>query len=82
MYEGNKTALNATDNALAQALARMVRMHDAMLSKTDVGRSWYDADTLREMNEAPIEALRALREIGYEPLPRRTFPAPSRYEGA
>jgi hypothetical protein len=45
---------------LTAALVRMVAMHEKMFKKTNVGASFYDADTIREMNEAPIQAARAL----------------------
>lgn len=45
---------------LLEALRRMDRMHELMMSMTNHGSSWYDANTLREMNEAPIQAARAL----------------------
>lgn len=47
--------------ALRVALERMDRMHAMMMEKVNHGASWYDAECLREMNEAPLEARRALR---------------------
>lgn len=48
------------EKKLFDALARMDRMHEAMMEKVNHKASWYDADCLREMNEAPIQAARAL----------------------
>lgn len=45
---------------LVEALQRMYRMHDMMLEKTNVGSSFYDAKTLQEMNEAPIQTRQAM----------------------
>jgi len=52
-----------TEALLISALKRMISMHSAMFSKTNVGASFYDADTLREMNEAPLEARRLLAKL-------------------
>lgn len=48
---------------LREALLRMVKMHELMMSQIDHKRSFYDADTIREMNEAPIQAKGTLSEI-------------------
>lgn len=52
-----------TESNLMQSLKRVLAMHDAMFKKTNVGASFYDAATLREMNEAPLEARRLLNEL-------------------
>lgn len=52
-----------TCNRLQIALARMLTMHEMVMSKTNVGASFYDADCIREMNEAPIQARRVLLDI-------------------
>jgi len=48
-------AVNAHDE-LVEALKRMKRMWEMMMEKVDHGASFYDADTIREMNEAPLDA--------------------------
>jgi hypothetical protein len=52
-----------TESDLIASLNRVLAMHDAMFKKTNVGASFYDAETLREMNEAPLEARRLLKEL-------------------
>ena len=49
---------------LESSLSRMVEMFESMLDRTDVGSSFYDAATIREMNEAPAEAKALLRQEG------------------
>jgi len=46
---------------LRAALQRMMVMHDKMMQKTNHGASFYDADCIREMNEAPLQAERAIK---------------------
>lgn len=46
--------------ALEKALRRMLDMHTAMFKQTNVAASFFGGDTLREMNETPIEARKAL----------------------
>lgn len=41
---------------LFDALTRMCRMHDLMMKKVNHGASFYDAECLAEMNEAPTQA--------------------------
>jgi len=48
--------LISTAPDLLKALERMNKMHNMMMEKINHGASFYDADTLREMNKAPIEA--------------------------
>lgn len=48
-------------SVLRSALQRMDDMHEKMMAKVNHGASFYDADCLREMNKAPIQAARALR---------------------
>ncbi|EDW0701128.1 hypothetical protein KV01_005664 [Salmonella enterica subsp. enterica] len=50
-------------NRLQIALARMLTMHEIVMNKTNIGASFYDADCIREMNEAPIQARRVLLDI-------------------
>lgn len=52
--------MSEMEQVLFEALERMQRMHQMMMRKVNHGASYYDADTLREMNEAPIQAERAL----------------------
>lgn len=55
--------LTESEGDLIKSLKRVLAMHDAMFKKTNVGASFYDANTLREMNEAPIEARCLLAKI-------------------
>jgi hypothetical protein len=48
------------EQQLFVALERMDKMHEAMMKKVNHKASWYDAECLREMNEAPIQAAHAL----------------------
>ncbi len=45
---------------LCLALERMLKMHELVMNKTNVGASFYDAECIREMNLAPIQARQAL----------------------
>lgn len=45
---------------LRAALIRMDGLHSLMMKKANHGASCYDADTIREMNEAPLQATEAL----------------------
>lgn len=53
-------SLEQTVASLHDALERMCEMHSMMMAKVDHGASTYDADTLREMNEAPAQAALAM----------------------
>lgn len=50
-------------NRLQIALARMLTMHEMVMNKTNIKASFYDADCIREMNEAPIQARRVLLDL-------------------
>ncbi|ELY5676415.1 hypothetical protein SNM20_002722 [Salmonella enterica] len=50
-------------NRLQIALARMLTMHEMVMNKTNIKASFYDADCIREMNEAPVQARRVLLDI-------------------
>ncbi|EBX7641442.1 hypothetical protein DS648_14310 [Salmonella enterica subsp. enterica serovar Saintpaul] len=50
-------------NRLQIALARILTMHEMVMNKTNIRASFYDADCIREMNEAPIQARRVLLDI-------------------
>lgn len=52
--------MRAENERLRSALVRMMAMHEMMMKKINHGASFYDADCLREMNEAPIQAHNAL----------------------
>lgn len=52
--------LRAQNAALVAALERMLAMHDTMMTKVNHGASFFDADCLREMNEAPSQAAQAI----------------------
>ena len=55
-------ALATRNHQLQATLLRMLNMHHLMMSKIDHGKSWYDADCLREMNQAPSQARKVLQE--------------------
>lgn len=57
--------MSSHEKALAEALSRMVLMHRAMLEDTEIEHSTYRAATLKEMSEAPMQALAALEAAGY-----------------
>lgn len=50
------------ESELLAALKRMYSMWKMMMDKVDHGRSFYDGKTIMEMNEAPIQAIRAIRK--------------------
>lgn len=50
-------------NRLQIALARMLTMHEMVMNKTNIKASFYDAECVQEMNEAPIQARRVLLDI-------------------
>ncbi|ELC8786614.1 hypothetical protein RJV04_000876 [Salmonella enterica] len=50
-------------NRLQIALARMLAMHEMVMNKTNIKASFYDADCIQEMNEAPTQARRVLLDI-------------------
>lgn len=61
MHTGPEHArLAAAAEDLLAALQRMDRMHALMMEKVNHRASWYDAECLREMNEAPLQAARAI----------------------
>lgn len=62
-YAGEALPPTENEKALAKALESMLTMHDAMFKQTNVGASFYRGDTLAAMNEAPIEARRALAKF-------------------
>ena len=45
---------------LKASLTRMYNLYVTMMDKIDHKHAWYDADCLREMNEAPVEAKRLI----------------------
>lgn len=47
---------------LVAALIRMDSIHTKMMKKTNFGASFFDAGTIQEMNEAPIEARKAIKD--------------------
>ena len=51
---------NGKEEVLRAALIRMNKMHELMMKKVNHGASFYDAECLREMNEAPLQARKAL----------------------
>lgn len=57
---GTATELCEQHAALVAALERMLAMHDTMMTKVNHGASFFDADCLREMNEAPSQAAQAI----------------------
>lgn len=48
---------------LRDGLQRMLAMHESMLKKTNHAASYFDADTRRQMDEAPLVARRALTMV-------------------
>lgn len=57
--------MNAPEKALADALSRMVSMYNDMLEYTDIENICYPLPVLREMSEAPLEAVAVLEAAGY-----------------
>lgn len=55
--------ISRREELLVRALSRMIKMHEMMMSKTNIAHSWYDAETLKEMNEAPVQASQALKTL-------------------
>ena len=49
---------------LMAALIRMDTMHEMMMKEANHGASAYSAKTLQEMNEAPIQAAKAIQAAG------------------
>ena len=47
-------------NDLYKALVRMLGLHDLMAKAINNGAPHYDANTIREMNEAPIQAQQSI----------------------
>jgi hypothetical protein len=45
---------------LVAALERMCDLHTSAMAKTNIGASYFDAETLAKMNEAPLAARAAL----------------------
>lgn len=50
------------ESKLIKSLDRMVKMHALMMNKTNHAASFYDAECIKEMNEAPTEAQQLLDE--------------------
>jgi hypothetical protein len=48
------------EKTLFDALDRMSKMHHLLMTKINHGASFYDAECIREMNEAPVQAAKAL----------------------
>lgn len=48
---------------LTKSLGRMLAIHDRMMKKINVADSFLDAETICEMNEAPMEASILLEEL-------------------
>ena len=55
--------LNRNLETTENALRRMLKMHALMMAKTNHAASFYDAECLHEMAEAPIEAASVLEHI-------------------
>lgn len=55
---------------LQDALVRMYQMWERFMQQANHGNSAYDADTIRELNEAPIQAVKALRASGVTEISR------------
>lgn len=50
----------STECEVLVALERMLSMHNMMMAKVNHAASFYSADCLREMNEAPSQAAKAI----------------------
>ncbi len=48
------------EQTLFDALERMDKMHEMMMSKVNHRASYYDAECLSEMNGAPVQAAKAM----------------------
>lgn len=59
---------------LRAALERMLKMHNAMMQKVNHGASFYDAELIREMAEAPIHAARLLLVTEDDSAAKSEFP--------
>ena len=55
--------LNRNIETAANALRRMLKMHALMMAKANHAASFYDAECLQEMAEAPPEAAAALEYV-------------------
>lgn len=64
--EGNWDKVCSVMLAQEAALVRMLKLYDLMMEKVNHKASFYDADCVREMNEAPGQARRALINHDYE----------------
>lgn len=53
----------SNEEKLKVALQRMVNMHDLMMKKVNHGASFYDAECLGEMHEAPLQAKQLLSDL-------------------
>jgi hypothetical protein len=58
----NARLIAASPDLLA-ALKRMLSMHELMMKKVNHGASFYDGETLFEMNEAPVEAKNIITKV-------------------
>jgi len=57
-YTAEETA--AEIERLRSALSRMLKMYNMLMDEPNIGASIYSMDCLLEMNEAPIQAHKAL----------------------
>jgi hypothetical protein len=55
--------LNRNLETTENALRRMLKMHELMMAKANHAASFYDAECLQEMAEAPYEAAAVLEHI-------------------
>ena len=55
--------LNRNLETAGNALRRMLKMHELMMAKANHAASFYDAECLQEMAEAPLEAAAVLERV-------------------
>jgi hypothetical protein len=55
--------LNRDLETAGNALCRMLKMHELMMAKANLAGSFYDAECLQEMAEAPLEAAAVLEYV-------------------
>lgn len=71
LYEAGYDGLEAVKALpeLLETLKRMDRMHELMMRDVNHKQSAYQAETLREMNEAPLQTQRLLSRLAKKEAP-------------
>lgn len=62
--EAERVLLTDVNKQLLDALKRMEYMHKLMMNKVNHASSFYDAETIKEMNEAPNQAREIIDMLG------------------